>query len=129
MLKLLKGDSREFRHFELDSRVGLNGQKCFWMFPCLLNEQEERFFVWMGEVPISKFTKSTFMNIVAFAEQHQAKEVVLILNKEHPQKSQFKTLFKVVDAGRVSSKKLAKYVNGPKALEAAEKCEFYSVSL
>jgi len=126
---MLKGEEREFKMYEFDSRVGLNGQKCFWKFPCLLNSSDKRFFVWMGEVSTSKFTKSTFMNLVDFAESNQASEVVLVQNREHPEKSKFKTLFKVLDANRISSKKLGNYIDPEKLHEAAEKCAFYAIGL
>jgi len=70
--------------YEFDSRVGLNGQKCLWMFPCILELVHSRFFVWMGDVSIDKFTKSTFMNLVGFAEKSGAKELILVQTRGHP---------------------------------------------
>jgi len=55
--------------YEFDARIGLNGQQCLWKFPCLLDLSQNKFFVWMGDVTIEKFTKSTFMNLVGFAEK------------------------------------------------------------
>lgn len=56
------------KQFELDSRVGLNGGQTCWNFPCLLDSERKMFFVWLGEISIEKFTKTTFLNIVNFAE-------------------------------------------------------------
>jgi hypothetical protein len=72
--------------YEFDSRVGLNGQKCLWKFPCILDLTHNIFFVWMGDVTIDKFTKSTFMNLVGFAEKSGAKQMILVQNRQHPQK-------------------------------------------
>jgi hypothetical protein len=70
--------------YEFDSRVGLNGQQCLWKFPCLFETTEQRFFVWMGDVTIDKFTKSTFMNLVSFAEKAGAKSLILVQTRDHP---------------------------------------------
>jgi hypothetical protein len=70
--------------YEFDSRVGLNGQKCLWMFPCILDSVHSRFFVWMGDVSIEKFTKSTFMNLVGFSEKAGAKQLILVVSRSHP---------------------------------------------
>lgn len=55
--------------FDLDSRVGLNGSHSNWAFSAVLDDATKRFYVWLGETTIDKFTKSTFMNIVNFAEK------------------------------------------------------------
>lgn len=69
LMKMLNVDKDHFKMFEFDSRVGLNGQQCLWKFPCILDEVSQKFFVWLGDVSIDKFTKSTFMNLVGFAEK------------------------------------------------------------
>jgi len=69
--------------FELDSKVGLNGQIGHWSFPCIFDEESKRFFVWLGDVTIDKFTKSIFLNLVAFAEKTGASKMVLIQNRDH----------------------------------------------
>lgn len=75
--------------FEFDSRVGLNGQQCLWKFPCILEEVHHRFFVWLGDVSIEKFTKSTFMNLVDFADKAHSQKLVLVQNRNHAQKGNF----------------------------------------
>lgn len=69
--------------FELDSKVGLTGQLCHWSFPCLFDEDSTRFYVWLGDVTIDKFTKSIFLNLVAFAEKTGASKMILIKNRDH----------------------------------------------
>jgi len=68
----VKVDEDKAKLFELDSRVGLNGSKCHWNFPCIMDESTSRFFVLLGNVTIDKFTKSTFLNLVAYAEKQGA---------------------------------------------------------
>lgn len=72
--------------FDLDSRIGLNGSQCFWSFSCLLDESTKKFFVWLGDVTIEKFTKTTFLNFVDFAEKAGANQMVLIQSRDHTQK-------------------------------------------
>lgn len=43
------------------------------------------------------------MNLANFAEKKGAQDMYLILDKEHVQLKQFKRMFKVIDAERVSS--------------------------
>ena len=68
---------------ELDSRVGLNGSQSHWSFPCLLDAATSNFFVMLDTVTTDKFTKSTFLNLVAYAEKTGAKQILLILKREH----------------------------------------------
>jgi hypothetical protein len=50
------------------------------------DDSTEKFFVWMGDVTIDKFTKTTFLNLVNFAQNLGATNMVLIMNREHTQK-------------------------------------------
>jgi hypothetical protein len=56
-----------------------------------MDELLENFYVYLGAADINKFTKSTFMNLVTFAEKSGAKAIYLILNRDHIQKSNFLT--------------------------------------
>lgn len=69
--------------FDLDSRVGLNGSASLCSFPAVLDTSNLRFYLWLGETPLSSFTKTTFLNIADFAEKSGAKEVVLVMAREH----------------------------------------------
>jgi len=93
-----------YRLFEFDSRVGLNASQTHHSFPCLFNEEKKVFYVLLGNATIDKFTKSTFMNLANFAEKSGAKQIVLVQQREHEQKDQFRKLFKVMDAKRVGKK-------------------------
>lgn len=42
------------------------------------------------------------MNLANLADQKGAKEMFLLLNKDHAQLSQYKRMFKVIDAERVT---------------------------
>ena len=110
MVKILKLSTNKFKQYEFEARTGLNGQISLWVFPCILDQVKEKFYIWMDEVTIDKFTKSTFMNVAGFAEENGAKELVLVQKRDHPQKGtfqllcslfyidQFKRLFHVLDA-------------------------------
>jgi hypothetical protein len=69
MIEILKLKEGSYKLYDIDSRVGLNGSKCFSQFQCLHDEDSQRFYVWMGGMTIDKFTKTTFLNLVNFAEK------------------------------------------------------------
>jgi len=78
MMKLFQISQGQAKHFELDSKVGLNGSKTCWSFPCVYDEQRSKFFVWLGDITIEKFTKTTFLNLTSFDENTGAKQMILI---------------------------------------------------
>ena len=86
MQSLLRLDTSQVTNFEIDSRVGISGATTCWKFPCVYDDSTEKFFVWMGDVTIDKFTKTTFLNLVNFAQNLGATNMVLIMNREHTQK-------------------------------------------
>jgi len=86
-MKFIKVADGKFSLFEFESKSGLNGSLTVWRFPCILDEENKRFFVWIGEVTMDKFTKSTFMNLVLFAEKHSAEKIMLVQVRNHPQKT------------------------------------------
>lgn len=79
------------KHFELDSRVGLNGSQSCWNFPCVLDEHQT-FYVWLGDISLERFTKTTFLNLTNFAENQGATQVVLVQFRDHVQKGKLSRL-------------------------------------
>lgn len=73
LTSILKVKAGMHKLYDIDSRVGLNGSRSLWSFNCLQDEESQRFFVWLGELPIDKFTKTTFLNLVSFAEKTGSK--------------------------------------------------------
>lgn len=69
LIEILKLKEGSYKIYDIDSRVGLNGSKSFSQFQCLNDEESHRFYIWMGELAIEKFTKTTFLNLVNFAEK------------------------------------------------------------
>ena len=74
------------KQINIDSKVGLNGAQTNWSFPCMHDEDSKRFFVWLGDLHIEKFTKSTLLNLVDFAEKAGCSKMVLVMDRDHPQK-------------------------------------------
>lgn len=72
--------------YEFDSRIGLNGSQVHCTFPCLLDQENKRFYVWLGDITIDKLTKSTFLNIADFAENKGAQSMVFVQLRDHVQK-------------------------------------------
>ena len=126
-----------FSLYEIDSRMGLNGCKCHWVFPCLMEEQSQRFFVMLGEASIDKLTKSTFLNLVDFAEKASAIELVLVLTRDHPQKGNFiffktlledyKNLFKTIDAHRIGQNGMKSMIAEDQVAEAVLKFALFGI--
>lgn len=83
MFKVSEG---KFKLFDIDSRAGLNGSQTHWSYPCMQDEESSRFFIWLGDVSIDKFTKTTFLNLVSFAEKAGSSNMILVMDRDHPQK-------------------------------------------
>ena len=86
MQTLLRLDESQVKYFEIDSRVGISGTQTCWTFPCVYEESSEKFFIWLGDVTVDKFTKTTFLNLVSFGQNLGATMMVLVMNREHTQK-------------------------------------------
>jgi len=48
-----------------------------------MDNENKRFYIWLGDITVSKFTKSTFMNLANFAESKGALSMVLVLIRDH----------------------------------------------
>jgi hypothetical protein len=83
----------------------------------------------MGEVTIDRFTRTTYLNLVNFAENQGAKQMVLICNREHTQKDQFQRLFKVLDAERVSKRGMKELMGEDGLEENALRYAVYRIAL
>lgn len=82
-LDLTKG---KFKKFVVDSCAGLLGSETLRQYPCLMDFASGRFYVCMSDTDFELFTKSTFMNLCNFAENHGAEKLLLLLDANHPQK-------------------------------------------
>lgn len=129
MMQLFQIRDSQAKHFELDSRVGLNGSKTCWSFPCVLDEAREKFFVWLGDITIDRFTKTTFLNLANFAESNGAKQMVFVQFRDHVQKVQFQKLFKVLDANRVSKRGMQELMGNDRLEDNIEKYAVYKIDL
>jgi hypothetical protein len=125
----LKVKDDKFKLFDFDAKVGLNASQVHSNYPCLLDEEHKRFYVWLGDVPLDKFNKSTFLNLANFAENNGASKMVLIQNRDHCQKDQFRKLFKVLDAHRVKKSGMREMLNEGRFEEYITKYALYQLSL
>jgi len=69
------------------------------------------------------------MNLVGFAEKSGATQMLLVQNRGHPQKKEFKRLFQVLDAIRVEKRKLGDFVTEEKLHDAIEKYALFTIAL
>jgi len=129
LMKMVKLNEDKFKLMDFDAKVGLNASVLHHNYPCLLDEEKKRFFVWLGDITIDKFNKSAFMNLANFAESNGASSMVLVQTRDHCQKDQFRKLFKVLDAHRVKRSGMKEMLNNDKLEEYALKYAFYQISL
>jgi len=122
-------DCNQEHMYEFDSRIGLNGSQIHSTFPCLLDSENKRFYIWLGDITIGKFTKSTFMNLANFAETKGAQEMIFVLMRDHCQKDEFKRMFKVLDGKRVGSKGMKAMMNEQDLHAYMKKYALYSIKL
>lgn len=85
---LEKFRARNQVYFEIDARVGVRGERTNWMFTCLFDRKNSRFYVWLSQaMSIDKLSKSSLLNIVSFAQKMlNANSLIFILPRDHPQK-------------------------------------------
>jgi len=95
----------------------------------MLDSATSNFYVMLNKVTIDKFTKSTFLNLVAFAEKKGAKQMVLLLKREHEQKDQFRKLFNVLDAERVDKSGMGELLRNERLSECIVKYALYAIEL
>ena len=115
-----------FSSFVINSQAGLAGTTTVATYPCILTAS--RFFVWLGSTSISVFDKSTFMNLTNLAEKEGAKEMYLVLERLNPHKQNFRKMFRVIDAERLTAAQTQELIKKdllPRALDV----EFYKISL
>lgn len=129
MMSLLQCKDGQAKYFDIESKAGLTGSQTCWSFPCIYDQAREKFFVWMGDVMIDRFTKTTFLNLVSFAENQGSTQMVLLCNREHPQKDQFQRLYKVLDAERVSKRGMKELMGEDGLEENALKFAVYKIAL
>jgi len=137
LLEMFKNTSA--KQINIDSKVGLNGGQTNWSFPCMNDEASKRFYVWLGDLNIDKFTKSTLLNLVDFAEKAGCNKLFLVMDRDHPQKGkrilltrgldQFQKVFKVVDAQRVSKRGMEELMTAEKLQEWIENYAVYRLEL
>lgn len=116
LLKVLKLDT--FDSFVIDSQGGLTGKTVLAQYPCILSS--DRFFVWIGSTDISIFGKTTLMNLANLAEDKGASSLFLIIDKEHTQMHQYKRMFKVIDAERVTAESMQDLVRSDLTAEVLD---------
>lgn len=78
LMKLIKLNDDKFKLMDFDAKVGLNASVLHHNYPCLLDEDKNKFYVWLGDITIDKFNKSAFMNLANFAESNGATSMVLV---------------------------------------------------
>lgn len=115
-----------FSSFVINSQAGLSGTTTVATYPCILTAS--RFFVWLGSTSISVFDKSTFMNLTNLAEKEGAKEMYLVLERQNPQKQNFRKMFRVIDAERLTAAQTQELIKKDLLARALD-VEFYKISL
>lgn len=124
---LIAADDQQI--FVIDSIAGLSGNQMVRQYPCLLDKKTGAFFVLLGDAAFSLFSKSTFMNLCTFAEDHGAKTIVLILDRFHEQKREYRRMFKVIDAVRMKKAEATSHLKLHRQLAGVNELAFFKMSL
>jgi alcohol dehydrogenase class IV len=83
----------------------------------------------MGDVPIEKFNKSTFMNLANYAEKNGAQSMILVQDRNHTQKDDYRKLFKVLDAKRVRKSGMKDMMTEERIHDWIEKYALFKIEL
>jgi len=67
------------RKYLFDVCAGLSGQETLNQFPCVYEPSSHRFFVWLGDLDFSLFSKSSFMNLCNFSEGLGASAITFLI--------------------------------------------------
>lgn len=127
LVNIVKADNSQI--FVIDSVAGLTGNQMVRQYPCLLNKEDGKFYVLLGDADISLFSKSTFMNLCNFAENQSAKSMVLMLNRDHDQKNAYRRMFKVLDALRMKEAQVTPLLKADQQVEAVSEFSFHMMEL
>lgn len=88
----------DYKTFVIQSEGGLLGTDVMAEFPCVLHCEKKRFFTALGSTDFQFFTKSTLLNLCNFAEDEGATELVFLLDRNHAERTKYRSTLKVVDA-------------------------------
>lgn len=103
MREMLNLKENDYQASLFEACDGLTGRYVAHQFPCALIDGD-RMLVWVADTDLTIFTKSTFLKLCDYAENElHATTVVFMLDADHRQKSQYKQMFSVIDALRMSS--------------------------
>ena len=112
MMSLMPNLPPTCRHYFFDACAGLSGSESVSEYPCILDPQTARFYIWLGDTDLALFTKSTFMNLSNFAESAGARTVIFLIFHAHRQMPQFKNLFRVIGAQRLHTDAIRDLIGG-----------------
>jgi len=62
----------------------------------------QKFFALLGSIPARFFDSSSVLNLANFAEELGATAIYLITDRNHPEQSWFRKIFRIIDAIRIS---------------------------
>lgn len=82
----------------------------------------------MADTEFQLFSKSTFMNLCNFAEDKGATSIILILDKEHNQKKEYRRMFKVIDADRIRTSQVKSLLKEDQ-MKATAEYSFFQMEL
>lgn len=98
---------------------GLCGQESIVdSIPCVISADQTKFMVFVNELDVKQFSKSTLLNLVSTAEQVSpaCQQLVLVVSRkeEHAENYKaFKRLFDVIEAQRMTKSEIGTYVEQP----------------
>ena len=69
-MKLFGAEQKDQKLIDFQAMSGLNGQNTLRVYSCLLEKESRRSFIWLCDVDLASFNKTTLLNLTDFAEEN-----------------------------------------------------------
>jgi hypothetical protein len=100
--------------------------------PCVISGDQTKFIVFLNELDVKKFSKSTLLNLVGTAEQISpaCQQLVFIVSRsEKNNYNAFKKMFEVVGTTRMTKSEIGSYVNSSDLPQILQQYGFYRLPI
>ena len=100
--------------------------------PCIISDDQCKFMVFVNELDVKQFSKSTLLNLVGTAESISpaCQQLVFICSRMTPGYKDFKKMFEVIEASRMTKTEIRPLVSQQEDLsQILEQYGFYKLAI